>query len=805
MNCVILKKLRVLTLLAILVITSISSYAATDLKVSINGEKSVIGVTLKQAIGSTPLSTITSLEIKAGDFTFIDWEFLKSNKVNLTSLTDFTITDEITSVADVSGSKWGDAYFNDTLEKIYVAKLDTIKNSTFYNCVSLKSASFPEVTSIEREAFCNCTSLKAANFPKVTRIDYGVFKECTSLKIASFAEVTSIGSDAFYNCSALSKLTLGLTPPSLDEMNPFEGTPSTRYIELVDEKGNRILGDKLSEAEKTYVKANIRWDAWIFISDLVTAVTLDKTNKQIETFTPFTLKPTFTPTHPSYNYVSWTSSNENVAGVSAEGKVYGLSNGTTTITVHAENNQIATCEVSVVNGNVNKDIFYVKEMATGRGNGSSWDNASGNLNDALTFANEINAMKEGAIKQIWVAKGTYKPSKSPVVGDINDRNKAFVLFKGVSLYGGFTGEETMLSERNWETNKTILSGDIGVENEESDNCYHILITLNAENVKLDGFTITGGNIGNANDIGYISLDKNMIYHFNGGALYNYNSGNMFINNCVFKNNKGYVRGGALFLSNSDDVVINNCIFSNNTSQGFGGAIYNNYGDLDIINSTFYKNEAGKSGGVCYLMDGTSQIFNCIFWDNRIAGKNNLADADLGFYQGPSLKIFNTALQLKIDNYSKETITLKNNLYGQDPLFVTPEDGDLTLQATSPCMNTGSELLYDTEVYGGKDLAGEYRIIDAIDMGAYEYTKDVPMGIEKNRFSTPTTYLYPTLTNTGFTVKMPEGIATLQLYNLGGELVKSSNVTNGTYVDISTLSKGIYVVHLNNESMKIIKK
>ena len=48
---------------------------------------------------------------------------------------------------------------------------------------------------------------------------------------------------------------------------------------------------------------------------------------------------------------------------------------------------------------------YVKATASGSGNGSSWANASANLQDMIN-ASAVN-------DQVWVAAGTYKPTKDP--------------------------------------------------------------------------------------------------------------------------------------------------------------------------------------------------------------------------------------------------------------------------------------------------------------------------------------------------------------------------------------------------------
>jgi len=47
--------------------------------------------------------------------------------------------------------------------------------------------------------------------------------------------------------------------------------------------------------------------------------------------------------------------------------------------------------------------------------------------------------------KVWVAAGTYVEN--------------ITLKSGVALYGGFAGNETDLSQRNWAANKTILDGN----------------------------------------------------------------------------------------------------------------------------------------------------------------------------------------------------------------------------------------------------------------------------------------------------------------------------------------------------------
>ena len=93
--------------------------------------------------------------------------------------------------------------------------------------------------------------------------------------------------------------------------------------------------------------------------------------------------------------------------------------------------------------------WYVDSTKTG--NGSSWANASNDLQAV------INASSAG--DTIFVAKGTYEPIRR--ADDLNttnggDCNNAFVLQPDRHIYGVFAGNETNVSQQNWRINETIL-------------------------------------------------------------------------------------------------------------------------------------------------------------------------------------------------------------------------------------------------------------------------------------------------------------------------------------------------------------
>ena len=75
-------------------------------------------------------------------------------------------------------------------------------------------------------------------------------------------------------------------------------------------------------------------------------------------------------------------------------------------------------------------VRYVDAEANGGNTGVDRGNAYTDLQSALTEAGT-----PGAVDQIWVAAGTYKPSVE--VGGTGARCKTFQMINNVEIYGGF--------------------------------------------------------------------------------------------------------------------------------------------------------------------------------------------------------------------------------------------------------------------------------------------------------------------------------------------------------------------------------
>ena len=247
-------------------------------------------------------------------------------------------------------------------------------------------------------------------------------------------------------------------------------------------------------------------------------------------------------------------------------------------------------------------VLFVK--AGNHGNGSSWDNAFGDLQQALATATP------GA--QIWVAQGIYLPTKTA------DRHASFSIPEGVVLLGGFAGEETSPEQRNWNLNRTILSGEIGSPNTDTDNSYTVVYSNG--NVVVDGFIITKGNANNPVDRGD--------YSSSGGGWFNDGSrgnGSPNILNCLFVDNKAFY-GGALYNNgrsgNCNGTLIQDCQFINNVARVDGGGIYNDGSNgvcnVVISSCTFESNQSYYGAGILNRADygeANPLIENCTFTNN----------------------------------------------------------------------------------------------------------------------------------------------------------------------------------------------
>jgi Right handed beta helix region len=348
--------------------------------------------------------------------------------------------------------------------------------------------------------------------------------------------------------------------------------------------------------------------------------------------------------------------------------------------------------------------------------GNSWATAYSNLQTALTVS--------PANSEIWVAQGTYKPTANKT------RTIYFNIPNGAMLFGGFVGTEVAQAQRNFTTNPTILSGEIGLSSTVSDNSYHVVTFVGANNTtRLDGFTITGGNANlvsnqliaspnyslitpvSINDGGGIALDNGsspMIINCKiisnngtfGGGLFATNVSNPMVMNCVFMGNQATFGGGVYHLGSNP--AYNNVLFAGNKATG--GAIYNNGSNPTITNATIAGN--GGLNGAIFNSVSTPIVKNSIIWGNVMPFNDTQSVVTYSIVEGGFMGVGNLDLNPQFVNPTH---------YGLAPNI----SGDYQLTNTSPAIDAGDN---GAITLTDKDLKDNLRRFNGsiVDMGAYEF-------------------------------------------------------------------------------------
>ncbi len=259
-------------------------------------------------------------------------------------------------------------------------------------------------------------------------------------------------------------------------------------------------------------------------------------------------------------------------------------------------------------------VIYVDADATGAATGLNWTDAYTNVQDALAGASGAG--------QIWVAEGVYYPDEGGG-GPNDDLTSTFTLENGVALYGGFSGGETQLDQRNPVAHVTVLSGDLekndltdpnGVVTDTANivgaNAYHVVTGGGTDSsAVLDGFTITAGqatgspfpndrgggmfNGGSSPTLTGLTFSGNEAT--DGGGMAN-ESSSPILTNVTFSGNSANSGGG---MSNEDShPVLNGVDFTDNSAVSLGGGISNGNGSApNLTGGTFSGNSAFSGGGM----------------------------------------------------------------------------------------------------------------------------------------------------------------------------------------------------------------
>ena len=302
-------------------------------------------------------------------------------------------------------------------------------------------------------------------------------------------------------------------------------------------------------------------------------------------------------------------------------------------------------------------VLVVKSDAPSDGDGESWETAFQSLQAALDKASPSYGLTAVTTvwNEIWVAQGTYKPDDGSGV-----RMSSFQLRPGVRVYGGFAGNENKRSLRNIDEYPTILSGDIGQVEDDTDNSLHVVRADEGvtQADALDGFIIEAGNASGSEDSGVgagvwtsiCSPGLNNLVIRNckaadaGGGMY-IGGGNPHLVHCVFESNWAGQQGGGLAITNSsfEGSFLNGCRFTGNQAGLQGGALYAYWCSFTVARCVFGTNQAGYQGGAV-VNDGCSlHMVNCQFVGNTAVASDSIGGAIYNTGDYPLLEMMNCRL------------------------------------------------------------------------------------------------------------------------------------------------------------------
>ena len=294
---------------------------------------------------------------------------------NCTGLTSVIIPNSITAL--------GSSVFSGCSSLTSVTLPDALTSigyHSFSNCSKLKSITLPpSVTTIDEGAFVNCSELKDINLDRVSQIKYGAFVGCKELLNISILNAKDVNSDAFINCAINSavlpyewtenfKLDFSKTPnlwkvyigeatatipPDTFKSNKLfwiysnAATPpeisTTTFSPDTYDKGILYVPQGCVNA---YKGAKV-WNLIPEIRELPYQIDISDENVSVDISQSVTLTASVVPAYGPPVQIKWYSLNEDIATVTSEGIVTGVSEGKATIVAFGDG-ITASKEVSVI-------------------------------------------------------------------------------------------------------------------------------------------------------------------------------------------------------------------------------------------------------------------------------------------------------------------------------------------------------------------------------------------------------------------------------------------------------------------------
>ncbi len=362
------------------------------------------------------------------------------------------------------------------------------------------------------------------------------------------------------------------------------------------------------------------------------------------------------------------------------------------------------------------NIIYVKQ--DGQGDGSSWEQAAGDLWEAIQIVNLYETPPT-----IWVAEGLYQSSHPTDKTYFNGNQGyyvtdyyAFPVKKNLRIFGGFEGVEPAdydLNLRDFEHHASVLEGH------HTMRLWYQNAPLAEENAAwIDGFTLIHGSGPSDGAGAYLQANTTLancrVEHNIGVGVF---AENATIRNCVVENNTGQ-NGGGVYAINCSLVQ---CLIANNEASELGGGVY--LDNSDLLQCDVVRN----SGGGVYVHsdngNAVSRLANCIIWGNE---GENLSYAST-ILQANTFMI-HCAVEDEIGLNNGNIPLVSDNMDDFGPHFACPSanvgltstSGNWHLTEGSPCVDAGANSVAWAEIPQNDLSATSVRIQNGqVDMGVFE--------------------------------------------------------------------------------------
>lgn len=327
-------------------------------------------------------------------------------------------------------------------------------------------------------------------------------------------------------------------------------------------------------------------------------------------------------------------------------------------------------------------IRYVKPKKAGKGDGTSWDDATDDIQWAI---NDLAENAPGEKGEVWVAAGTYVVKDR--ITDDTSSPVSLLMKNGISVYGAFKGTEKRRSERieeskdlkpwGWKQESIIRGAEFKgsddanwSNNDEAWNIqnsgsYHVVWFAplpggNAftDEVYLEGFTIEGGKFHDTNKAEYAPGCGAGVYINDPSARMRYCTVR-FCNPGMKKTTNTQPRGGGIYCRNgqTEGNLVYNC------SAYQGGGIY--IDEAGFITRSMVTNCSAYQGAGVYLngdANNSEKAYYQILATSVISNNTSTRNGAV-YLDGHGLVINNTIVNNYTTNTSDAADELSSNTGG----------------------------------------------------------------------------------------------------------------------------------------------